>query len=99
MQFILPINDVQLIFSVTRMKTTGKIQKNAKKKAPHPNSRKALKLAGAKCREARIAENEDRKAQEIAQKITQYQWFQVCEKKILKIFFENFFSNYFLKTF
>ena len=36
------------------MKTTGKIQKNAKKKAPHPNSRKALKLAGALVREERL---------------------------------------------
>ena len=85
---------IKCLFS--RMKTTGKIQKGAKKKPPHPNSRKALKLAGAKCREARIAEKEDKKAQEIAQKIMQYQWFQVCSEVLTfleYILCQNFFAR------
>jgi hypothetical protein len=58
------------------MKTTGKIQKNAQKKAPHPNSRKALKLAGAKIREERLLLKEDRKADQIAARIGMFKWYQ-----------------------
>ena len=58
------------------MKTIGKIQKNAQKKAPHPNSRKALKLAGAKIREERLQLKEDRKADQIAARISMFKWYQ-----------------------
>ena len=83
------------------MKTTGKIQKNAKKKSPHPNSRKALKLAGAKIREERMQLKEDRKADQIAAKISTFKWFQdemrerlVDLKDFSKADAQDFFRKY-----
>ncbi|CAG5097330.1 Oidioi.mRNA.OKI2018_I69.XSR.g15028.t1.cds [Oikopleura dioica] len=83
------------------MKTTGKIQKNAKKKSPHPNSRKALKLAGAKIREERLQLKEDRKAEQIAAKISMFKWYQdemrerlVDLKDFTKADAQDFFRKY-----
>merc|ERR1712156_17981 len=59
-----------------RMKTQNKITKNAKKKAPHPNSRAALKLAGAQCRQERLAKKTDVKAFKMAEKVSRFLWFQ-----------------------
>jgi len=58
------------------MKTQNKITKNAKKKAPHPNSRAALKLAGAECRQERLAKKTDVKAHKMAEKVSRFIWFQ-----------------------
>jgi len=63
------------------MKTANKIKKQAAKKAPHPNSRAALKLAGAECRRATLEKKQEGKAERLADRVGRFLWFQEEIKK------------------